>query len=275
MIPRRVRTATGAALAAALFVCGAGAAEIGPADLDTLPPADIVILGEVHDNPLHHANQARAIEAIAPTAIVFEMLSAGQAGRVTPDLIDDAAALGAALGWDEAGWPDFTMYHPIFLAGRNARIVAGTETRAAARRAVAEGAAAVFGARAPAFALDRPLPDDESALRIDEQRVAHCDALPEDLLPGMVEAQRLRDAWLARAAIEAHEQSGGPVVIITGNGHARADWGVPVLLEAAAPELSVLAIGQFEDAPETPPPFDLWLVTEPAERPDPCDVFRQ
>jgi uncharacterized iron-regulated protein len=273
--PALCRTTTGAALVAALFVSAAGAAEIAPGDLAALPAADVVILGEVHDNPAHHENQASAIDAIDPAAVVFEMLSAEQAARVAPDLIDDAAALAAALDWEASGWPDFAMYHPVFLAARDAVLVGGTETREAARRAVADGAATVFGVDAALFGLDRPLPEEERGLRIDEQRVAHCDAMPEDLLPGMVEAQRLRDGWLARAAVEAHAETGGPVVIVTGNGHARADWGVPALLAEAAPGLSVLAIGQFEEAPEKTPPFDLWLVTEPADRPDPCAVFRQ
>jgi uncharacterized iron-regulated protein len=229
----------------------------------------------VHDNAIHHAHQAIAVEAVAPTVIVFEMLSGAQAARVTSDRLQSEDVLGATLGWDAARWPDFAMYFPIFVAARGAAFVGGTESREAARRAVGDGAAAQFGDGAARFGLDRGLPDDEAALRVDEQRVAHCDALPEDLLPGMVEAQRLRDAWLARAAIAAHAEFGGPVVVITGNGHARADWGVPALLARAEPDLSVLSIGQFEEEAAVDPPFDLWLVTDAADRPDPCAVFRQ
>ena len=271
----RTAIGIGAALGAALFVSGGLAAEIAPAALSDLPPADIVILGEVHDNPAHHLNQAAGIAAVRPAAIVFEMLDPEQAARVTPDLLASEAGLGAALGWAEAGWPDFAMYHPIFAAAGDARIVAGTESVDAARRAMREGAAPVFGAGAGDFGLDADLPEAERAARIDEQRTAHCDALPEDLLPGMVEAQRLRDAWLARAALSAHAETGGPVVVITGNGHARRDWGVPALLARAAPGLRVLAVGQYEVEAEEAPPFDLWLVTEAVDRPDPCDVFRQ
>jgi uncharacterized iron-regulated protein len=266
---------TGAALGAALLVSAGMAGEIATSALSDLPPADIVILGEVHDNPSHHLNQAAAITAVRPAAIVFEMLDSAQASRVTPDLLASEATLGAALGWEEAGWPDFAMYYPIFAAAGDARIVAGTETVEAARRAVREGAAPVFGSVAGDFGLDAALPETEQAARVDEQRVAHCDALPEDLLPGMVEAQRLRDAWLARAAIEAHAETGGPVVVITGNGHARRDWGVPALLARAAPDLSVLSVGQYEVEAEGTPPYDLWLVTEAVDRPDPCDVFRR
>jgi hypothetical protein len=264
----------GAVLWAALSASGAEAVEIDATGLYDLPPADIVILGEVHDNPVHHAHQAIAVEAIAPRAIVFEMLSPEQAARITPALMASEDALGAVLGWEAAGWPDFGIYYPVFVAARGAAIRPGTETVAAARQAVRDGAAAVFGAGAEAFALDRPLPDIERARRVDEQRIAHCDALPADLLPGMVEAQRLRDAWLARAAIDAHAETGGPVVVITGSGHARTDWGVPALLARAAPGLSVLSVGQYEEEAAAAPPFDLWLVTEAAARPDPCEALR-
>jgi uncharacterized iron-regulated protein len=265
----------GAALGAALFVSAGVAGDITPAALAGLPTADIVILGEVHDNPTHHLNQAAAVGAIRPAAVVFEMLDSAQAARAAPELQAFEAELGVALGWEAAGWPDFAMYYPIFAAAGDARIVAGTETVEAARRAVREGAATVFGAGSGYFGLDQALPEAEQAARVEEQRVAHCDALPEDLLPGMVEAQRLRDAWLARAAIEAHAETGGPVVVITGNGHARRDWGVPALLARAAPDLSVLSVGQYEVEAEEAPPYDFWLVTEGVDRPDPCDVFRQ
>ena len=67
------------------------------------------------------------------------------------------------------------------------------------RRAVSEGAATVFGGAAPLFGLDAALDPEEQATREAGQMAAHCDALPEDVLPGMVEAQRLRDAALAAA----------------------------------------------------------------------------
>lgn len=275
MIAIPTTTATGAALCAALFVSSAKAERIDATDLHNIPSADIVILGEVHDNAVHHAHQTIAIEAIAPKAVVFEMLTDSQAAEVTPERLLSEDALATALRWEDAGWPDFSIYYSVFLAARDSAFVGGTESRDAARRAVSDGAADVFGGGSAAFGLDRDLPGDEATLRVNEQRAAHCDALPEDLLPGMVEAQRLRDAWLAHAAIAAHADTGGPVVVITGNGHARADWGVPALLALAAPELSVLTIGQYEEEAEANPPFDLWLVTEAADRPDPCSVFRQ
>ena len=60
---------------------------------------------------------------IAPTALVFEMLTPDQASRITPELVADEAALGEALNWAGSGWPDFTMYYPIFAAAPEAAVM--------------------------------------------------------------------------------------------------------------------------------------------------------
>ena len=79
-------------MAAALWALPAAAAEVGPEALDSLA-GEIVVLGEIHDNPDHHLNQARAVAALDPAALVFEMLTPDQAARATPEVRGDAAAL--------------------------------------------------------------------------------------------------------------------------------------------------------------------------------------
>ncbi|WP_444667218.1 ChaN family lipoprotein [Cereibacter changlensis] len=261
-------------LGALAFASPAAAERISASDLRRLPPADVVILGEVHDNPLHHQHQALAVAALRPSALVFEMLTPERAEAVTPALRGDAEALSRALDWDESGWPAFSMYHPILLAAPAAQVFGGDVPRDRLRLSVSDGAGAAFGDGAARYGLAAALPDAEQAARQEEQRVAHCDALPAELLPGMVEAQRLRDAALARAVIQAHAATGGPVAVITGSGHARRDRGVPAALALAAPELSVLSVGQLEEDPAASAPFDLWVVTSPAQRDDPCAALR-
>lgn len=240
-----------------------------------LPGAEVIFLGEVHDNPAHHARQAEWVSEIAPTALVFEMLTPEQAARVSPDDRSDERSLANLLGWDESGWPDFGMYYPIFAAAPQAEIYGAAIPREDARRAMEAGLHAVFGADSARFGLDRPLSAGEQAARERLQLEAHCDALPEHLLPDMVAVQRLRDAALARAALDALAQSGGPVVVITGNGHARKDWGAPRLLKRAAPSVSVHSIGQAETGAAPPEgAFDRIVWSEPAQRDDPCAVFR-
>jgi len=233
-----------------------------------------VILGEVHDNPGHHARQAEVLAGLDPSALVFEMISAEQAALVTPDLAGDAEALAAALDWGNSGWPDFSYYAPLFAFGAEAPVYGAAIDRAAAQEAFAAGGAAVIAGDAARFGLTQHLPEDEQAEREAEQMAAHCDALPPEILPGFVEAQRLRDAALAEAALAALAAHGPPVAIITGNGHARRDWGVPALLARAAPDVTVFTLGQFEDVPEGEVPFDLWALSDPVDRPDPCLAFR-
>lgn len=250
-------------LALSLLLCPLGASA-----------ADIVVIGEVHDNPVHHENQARIVAGVAPVALVFEMLTPEQAGQVTPSSRGDEHALEAALGWNASGWPDFTHYYPIFAAAPEAAIFGAAVPRAQAREAMEQGPATVFGADAARFGLTEALPEAEQSAREALQMSAHCDALPETMLPAMVDIQRLRDVALARAALVAHEATGGPVVVITGNGHARRDWGMPAVLARVAPALTLRVIGQTEDGAPLSGGFDEILSAPTPERPDPCAAFR-
>ncbi|MGR3313782.1 ChaN family lipoprotein [Roseovarius indicus] len=235
---------------------------------------DVSVLGEVHDNPAHHAAQAERVQNIAPRALVFEMLTPEQANSITPELRGDADALAKALDWENSGWPDFAMYYPIFAAAPDARIYGAGVGRDEARAAMDGGFDGPMDGNAARFGLDEPLPQHQQDAREALQMEAHCNAIPEEMLPGMVRIQRLRDAMLARMALEAHEETGGPVVVITGNGHARRDWGMPALLALAAPELEVHVVGQTENEMPLVGGFDEVLSAPPAQRDDPCEAFR-
>ena len=242
---------------------------------EVLPPPgmDIYVLGEVHDNPAHHAQQARLVAMIAPETVVWEMLSPDQVAAMAGVDRADATLLGKALGWEAAGWPDFAMYHPIFLAAGDARHLGAALPRSRIKAVVAQGLAVELGAAAVAeWGLGPLTPQDQTA-REAEQMAAHCDALPADMLPGMVAAQRLRDWSLASLAAAAVEAGQGPVVIITGTGHARKDQGVPALIAVARPGMKLWSLGQVEDDPGADAPFDAVNITPPTPREDPCLGF--
>jgi uncharacterized iron-regulated protein len=107
--------------------------------------------------------------------------------------------------------------------------------------------------------------------------------MPRDMMGGMVEAQRLRDAGLTRATVAAFEHakavSDAPqVVVITGNGHAREDWGVPAMLRlyyADQPDIEIRTLAQFEAETDGDLPFTSSVVTKPAERADPCAALKK
>lgn len=233
--------------------------------------AQIVILGEQHDNPDHHKRQAQWVQEHAPKALVFEMLTPQQAARADVDW-DTQAELDAVLEWSASAWPAFDMYYPIFAAAPNAVIYGAGVPRAKLREEL--GRPIASHPLAAQFGLDKPAAPEEQAAREAGQAVAHCGALPEEMLPVMVDAQRLRDAALADAALRALRHTGGPVVIITGNGHARTDWGVPALLAYAAPEIEVFSLGQGEGGAASGGTFTLTLDDAPAPaREDPCAAF--
>ena len=244
---------------------------LSAAQAAALERAEIVILGEIHDNPAHHAGQAAWIRQIAPRAVVFEMLTPEMAALANAAGRGDLPGLGARIGWEAAGWPDFAIYLPIFEALGEAEIIGAAAPRETVRAAFDQGAAAVFGPEAARFGLADPLPEDQRTLRREMQFNAHCEAMPMEMMDGMIEAQRLRDAQFAAAALDALERTGGPVAVITGNGHARRDWGMPQVLARAAPEIDILSVGYVE-APgaRDDPRFDVTIVTDPAPRQDPC-----
>jgi uncharacterized iron-regulated protein len=237
--------------------------------------ASVVFLGEQHDNPAHHEIQAAWVAALQPAALVFEMLTPEQAARIMPGQPRDAGTLADLLEWEASGWPDFAMYHPIFVAAPDARIRGAGVPRDTLRALMqGDGGDAAVSALRRRFALDQPLPTDQQERREILQAEAHCDALPTELLPAMVEAQRLRDAALADAALAALEETGGPVVVITGNGHAREDWGAPFLLRRVSPETAVFSLGQGEAGAVPEGGFGTVLDGPTVDRGDPCAAFR-
>ncbi|WP_306154750.1 ChaN family lipoprotein [Roseovarius sp. MMSF_3281] len=235
---------------------------------------DVLVIGEVHDNPRHHEVQAELIAEFKPAALVFEMVTAEQAARVTPDLRANKSDLGDALDWSGSGWPDFSMYYPIFAAAPQARVYGAQIPQGVARAAFDSGIVEGFNGDAERFGLTKPLPEAQQEEREAMQMAAHCDALPQYLLPTMVDIQRLRDAELARVAVRAMNETGGPVAVITGNGHARRDWGMPVYLQRAAPDLSVHVVGQAEEGGVLHGVFDEVISAQPVNRPDPCAAFQ-
>jgi uncharacterized iron-regulated protein len=137
---------------------------------------------------------------------------------------------------------------------------------------------------ATAYGLDGPLPLSVEAAMAAEIRESHCGQAPERLIPGMILAQRARDARMAESLLAAGARDGA--VLITGNGHARADRGVPAALRHRG-ETSVATVAFLEvtpDATKAPAyaaqfggqlPFDYVVFTPRADVEDPCEKFRQ
>jgi uncharacterized iron-regulated protein len=275
-MPHPLRVA--ALLALLLAAAPAGAAEL----TDTqLAEADVVLLGEIHDDPAHHRRQAEILTrmaalGLAPT-VVFEMIPTDLQEALERAVDDGAGAdrLADVVGWEERGWGDFALYRPVIEAalGADLRIVGGDLPDALKRRIGRDGAATLEDWDRSRLGLDAPLdPAARSAL---EAALAegHCGLLPADRLPAMVDVQRARDGSMAETIRKA--AGFGPVVLIAGQGHVREDFGVPSVLARTASHLQVLSVALAADGSEPPGVFDVVLGTGAAPaREDPCASFR-
>lgn len=275
-----------------LSVAGAHAID-EPTLLARLAASRFVLLGEAHDNVAHHRLQARVIRDLvargeAP-AVVFEMLRVDQQGAIDAALAANpgsAAALREATGWDESGWPDWSLYEPVFAAALDAElpIVAGDLGRE-------ELALLRAGMPQPALAselgLAEPLPPELEASLAEDIEASHCGYVHEAMLPAMIRVQRARDARLAHSMQRAAQQ-GGTALLIAGAGHVRLDRGVPRALARLAPGDDVASLAFLELASKsTDPwpelalrelgrrPFDYIWVTDPQPREDPCEQFKE
>lgn len=263
--------------------------------LRALEAARFVVLGERHDQEDHHRLQARLVRELTrggrKPALAFEMLDVGQQAAVDASLARaprDADALALAVDWAHSGWPDWALYRPVFAAGLEAGlpIVAANLPRAQVREIVKRGPNALPSELRARLDLDTPLPEDVARDMREEQDQAHCGQLPQEMLGPMVQAQRARDAHLADRLLAADTGDGG--ILITGNGHARTDRGVPSHLARRAPEKAVASVGLLEVAPEAPAPkdyaasftagalpFDYVWFTPAAPQEDPCAPLRK
>ncbi len=246
--------------------------------------AQVVYLGESHDNPRHHADQARVLEAMlaggARPVLAFEMLAQDQQPAVDAAMLEpaDSAALAKRLEWSLRGWPDFEMYRPLFDLARRYRltVIALDLPRPAVRRIAGEGLAALAPGERSRVASRLARDDNRERLIAREIETAHCGLLPAAAVPRMVEAWHARNVTMAQRILEALERA-AQVVVIVGRGH-QSPGGLADQVEALRPGTRQLIV----DFVETEERASDLAVSEnrivwpgpPLDRPDPCAPLR-
>ncbi len=246
--------------------------------------ARVVLLGERHGNPEHHALQARVVAAAADgraLAVVAEQLDFAQQPAIDAcrrDCADFGTELGHRVGWAQTGWPAYALYAPVFEAAARAGAAVLAGNPGAARvRTLSRGEPATADETWAAAARE-PLSASGRARLVQDLVDGHCGHLPAERAEPLVSAQRLRDAAMAATLVRGAGVDGG-AVLIAGNGHVRRDYGVPTLLRRA----DMLVIGFVEVAAGKVAPADyaaadafdyLWF-TARVDEPDPCEQFRE
>lgn len=242
--------------------------------------ADVVLLGEVHDNPVDHALRGALLTAFAGArpAVVFEQFADRDTPIPPPGPDQSVEAWLDAFGFDRRGWR-WPLHAPVVDAAiAHARSLWGANlSREQLMPVVREGASTL---RAPIRRLMDQAPLDRAATVAMDSTLqeSHCGQLPQSLIAGMRTAQVARDAAMTRALLLAGASSGQrPEWLMAGNGHVRRDLGVPRILRKAVPRARVLAVGLLEREEDGTLPaagerhaYDLVIVTPRAQREDPC-----
>jgi len=228
--------------------------------------ADVALLGETHDNPVHHELQLRLLRASLEQgrhpSLAMEQLDTEEQPAVDSAIAKGTDAARLAHDAKVSGWP-WRLYEPLvgFALERGLPIVAANLSRTRAREA------------GTSLVVDGPWSDARNRALRATLVEAHC-GQDGPHIDGMVRMQRARDAVMAGRIAAAR----APVVAIIGRGHARADLGVPLYLRASGRE--ALSIGfvevvegdvepaRYEEA--TPGRHDIVWFTPRAPRPDPC-----
>lgn len=255
--------------------------------LEAVGGAQTILLGENHDNAVHHHLQGWIIRN-APLSgnpsVVMEQIDVGKSAALETFLAQpdpDPAKLGEALDWSGSGWPDWELYLPVARAAlhRGADILPGLPAKELTRKIARTGLSALPSDRLSELQLDLPLPATSTQALQRQIAEAHCDLLPQSAIPAMVAVQRFRDAFMAEAVLKAG--TSGPVFLITGNGHVTKNRAVPWYLSQAGTD-GVVVIRLTEtlpvdrkvpDASAGESAADYFWFTTHVDRGDPCQML--
>jgi uncharacterized iron-regulated protein len=238
----------------------------------------IALLGEVHDNASQHALRVAALRQRvaqgARPAIAFEQFDRERqpdierARRERPD--DADFLIAQAKGHDEWDWNFYRPFVALALE-YDLPIVAANLSRRDAMRVATDGWSTVFDTTTrKALELDT-LPADFRRKHEAVIAAGHCNLLPRDALPAQARAQMARDIIMAQSI---RPYVGRGVVLLAGNGHVRRDIGVPFWLtpdeRRTAVSIGLLERDDDASSARSATPFDVIVITERAERADPC-----
>lgn len=246
----------------------------------------VVLLGEVHDNQTQHALRAAAMKLLLATgarpAIAFEQfdrehqadLNRARAEPLPANTTRADHLITRARGAQSWNWNLYRPYLQLAL-DHDLPIVAANLSRAAAMRVAQQGFQSAFDADVRSENnLDR-LPASMFAAHEQAVDIGHCQLMPAAMLLALARAQIARDLALA-LSIRPHAARG--IVLLTGNGHARNDIGVPFFLTPAE-RAQTITIGLLEESSErrtnAEAQFDVLVWTAAQPRDDPCKSLRE
>jgi len=253
--------------------------------------SNYLMLGETHDNLVHHQGQAWAINLLRDhqrsAAIAFEMISQQQGQVIAGKKYDSTKSLIAGLNHIKTSWEYQRFYADIFDVSIRAgyAILPANFDRQKIMLIIRKGEAELpFEIKT--MLDDHALPADQEAASRKEIEGSHCGMINEKMTEAMMLMQRAKDAQMAQAFTD--QDNIDTRVLVAGSGHVRKDRGVPFYLPSHDQNNNLLVMTWAEVQEDTTDagayaaqwgvqelPFDYVWFTPRVDRPDPCEQFRQ
>jgi uncharacterized iron-regulated protein len=248
--------------------------------------ANVLLLGEIHDNPQHHELQQKLLNARiasgARPAVMMEQLNAENqpaldqalAGNNRDEVLSSVTKL--------IKFSDWQFYRPflVLAVDNQLPVIAANISNQQLQPVIWNGFAAYDAGDLKRLAVEQVWSESREKYLVRNMGGAHCGKLKDELRAGLSRSQRLRDALMADSAMAS---IGRGIVGIVGSSHARRDIGLPLYFAARAPLARIFSIGFVEVHPrKTDPttyetesatgeaPFDVIWFTPRVDRPDPC-----
>ncbi len=279
--------------------------------LDDVIKAEVIYLGENHENADHHRHQMQIIEDLIKQGkkpvIGFEFFSVDQTGHLMayvssqsakhPKFVDDKreAILRNDLGWlsrADTTWQFYFQF--VKLAAENKLTVFGADLPTGIVRRITRNGIEALTEIEKAFLRTTPFENEAYRQLMHERfKAAHCGYAHQKMM------ERMYDTWLARNDTMAHSiatmrksNPDQPVVMILGKGHTENNMAVYDRVAHRIPNIKQLNLGFTEiainptplesyfSAPKIvnktfPSSFEFLWFTQRTSYEDPCERFRE
>ena len=274
--------------------------------------AELIYLGEKHDNARQHEIQLQILEALISKgkrpSIGFEFFTIGQTSllmnftqpsepimNIKSKDYDPESVLRQALGWDHRSDEEWSYYFKLIEFARDNQLPAfATDIPWGLSSRITRVGVENLHPTELSLLLDTGLNDSEyEQLMLEEFTNVHCGYRNEEMFRRMYQAWIARNDAIAQSIVntlEANPQK--PVVMIIGFGHLRHGMGIPERIAYLRPEtkqinFSMIEINLEPSSLESYLPefeingrtfkqdFDYIWFTSRKDMEDPCKAFRK
>ena len=274
--------------------------------------AELIYLGEKHDNARQHEIQLQILEALIDKgkrpSIGFEFFTIGQTSllmnftqpsepimNIKSKDYDPESVLRQALGWDHRSDEEWSYYFKLIEFARDNQLPAfATDIPWGLSSRITRVGVENLHPTELSLLLDTGLNDSEyEQLMLEEFTNVHCGYRNEEMFRRMYQAWIARNDAIAQSIVntlEANPQK--PVVMIIGFGHLRHGMGIPERIAYLRPEtkqinFSMMEINLEPSSLESYLPefeingrtfkqdFDYIWFTSRKDMEDPCKAFRK